>query len=176
MTASPVGSGSLRRWRAAVLLVGALALCLTLGWQVSGGLHSSAAANTSHAGWPTFDTLWIGGDSGGRLIGTLGNDELLGGDGNDIIKGGPGDDVLWGDYHPGGTSNQHDALYGGAGNDFLYTSNGTNVVNAGPGNDTVYAEDGSGTVDCGPGTDVVIVTHVSRPRFKLKGCERIEFK
>ncbi len=83
--------------------------------------------------------------------------------------------MIWGDQHPSPNGpNQHDVLIGGPGNDWIYTSNGTNVVKAGPGSDHVVAEDGSGTVDCGPGMDTVTLTHVSRPRFKLRGCEIIK--
>jgi len=133
---------------------------------------SATLANASHGRWPDMDTLWIGPDTGATLIGTLGNDELLGGPGSDTLIGGPGNDVLWGDQLPSPNGpDQHDVIYGGSGNDFIYTSHGTNTVYAGPGNDTITATFGTGTIDCGSGYDTVRVAHGNH--YKLISCEVI---
>jgi len=132
---------------------------------------------TSHRGWPGITGLrWqvvVDANRGERLTGTFLNDELLGRNGSDVLIGGAGHDVLWGDSsiaHNG--SRQRDRLEGGAGNDWLYASHGTNTIKAGPGNDHVIAFYGRGTVDCGPGRDTVRVRG-SVDAYRLKGCEKV---
>ena len=131
----------------------------------------------SHRGWPGITGLrWqviVDANRGERLTGTFLNDELLGRNGSDVLVGGGGHDVLWGDSnieHNG--SRQRDRLEGGAGNDWLYASHGTNTIKAGPGNDHVIAYYGRGTIDCGPGRDTVRVRGGVNA-YRLKGCEKV---
>lgn len=158
------------------------------GRQTAGG-----SGKVSHRGWPAITGAFIFTYGGGRRVrGSALNDEILGGDGSDTLIGGDGNDVLWADQHPVPRNHswQHDALWGGAGRDFLYSSHGSNVIHGGPGNDvihaywgvvnhvyggpgndTVWVNRGSGLVDCGPGDDTV---HVRLgPAFRLRGCEHV---
>jgi Ca2+-binding RTX toxin-like protein len=146
-----------------------------------------AAANASHAGWPSRNGKLLaapsvypassrhhGSDNGVALTGTRRNDKILGGHGSDRLFGGRGDDVLWGDSIPGDAKNQHDLLEGGPGNDIIYTGHGWNDVFGGPGRDLIHAEFGSGHIDCGSGADTVLVTRLTRPNYTYKHCERID--
>ncbi len=64
-------------------------------------------------------------------------------------------------------------MSGGAGDDWIYTSHGTNTVSAGTGHDTVYAYYGHGTVDCGAGNDIVWIRRLAvNQHYKLRNCER----
>jgi Ca2+-binding RTX toxin-like protein len=150
-------------------------LCLPLpGVQCSpgNGRHTPGGhGSVSHAGWPDITGVLATADGGGRReTGSGLNDELLGGNGSDTLVGGAGDDVLWGDKNPvGNDSRQHDVLWGGSGDDWLYTSHGFNAVHAGPGNDHVWAYYGHGTIDCGSGHDVVRVR--ANGAYRLRGCE-----
>ena len=156
----------------------------------------------SHFGWPTNKCSYRGApdssgarhgtghpscgvyrshndDQNGVLRGTAGIDELLGGHGNDIIYGRNGADVIWGDFWPSGQpSHQLDRLYGGAGNDFMYVSHGTNRLFAGAGNDTIRAHFGAGgTIDCGSGNDSLHISNRSKHRYhSVKNCEHIDNK
>jgi hypothetical protein len=137
-------------------------------------------------GWPSF----IGGrleapdvtppgnsrhgpDRGTTFHGTPGQaTELLGGHGNDTLHGGGGNDVIWGDAIPNGPSTQHDRLYGGTGNVFIYTSRGYNYVVSGPGHDVIHAEFGRGIIYCGRRDDIVYVKPQSRRSYHFHGCRR----
>jgi len=133
---------------------------------------SSAAGDVSHVGWPHTVTVWFAGNGGQVGNGTDGNDMLLGGAGSDTIHGGLGNDVIWGDRHPSPNgANQIDRLYGGPGNDWIYTSHGTNHVFAGPGNDHVFAYFGRGTIDCGSGYDVLTLARSDEHFYAVKNCE-----
>jgi hypothetical protein len=106
-----------------------------------------------------------------------GHNELLGGHGSDTIHAGPWGDVIWGDYKPSGQpTNQVDHLYGGAGNDFIYGSHGSNVIDAGAGNDEIKTHFGRGTVDCGPGSDLLYISRRASRGYTVRGCERISHK
>jgi hypothetical protein len=126
----------------------------------------------SHEGWPAINgVFWKVLDGSHSFGGGALSDELLGHHGNDFIRGGRAADVIWGDWDPvGNTAAQRDRLSGGAGNDWIYTSHGTNSVRAGSGNDVVWAFYGRGTVDCGPGTDYVRKRYSNQYRFR--NCER----
>jgi hypothetical protein len=152
----------------------ALALALSLGL-----VAGPAAANTSHEGWPPrTGVLWINRqDRDITKHGTGRNDELLGGHGNDEVWGGDGRDVIWGDYKPSGQpSTQVDHLHGGAADEFVYASHGRNVITAGAGNDVVHAHYGRGSIDCGAGRDTLFVSHRSRGRYHVRGCETISYR
>lgn len=101
------------------------------------------------------------------------NDELLGHHGSDTLRGGRGHDILWGDWDPRNNNTvQRDVLVGGAGNDWLYPSHGTTVVEAGPGSDYVWAYYGKGSIDCGPGDDTARIR--TNGAFRTRGCEHIK--
>jgi hypothetical protein len=106
-----------------------------------------------------------------------GHNELLGGHGSDTINAGPWGDVIWGDYKPSGQpTNQIDHLTGGAGNDFIYSSHGTNVIDAGAGDDQIKAHFGRGTIDCGPGNDLLYISRSGMKGYTIRNCERISHK
>jgi len=142
---------------------------------------AGAIAKTSHAGWPKIDgdLKTSSGDGGGTLRATKVNrhNELLGGHGSDKIYAGRVGDVLWGDYKPGGQpTSQVDRIHGGAGKDFIYASHGTNYIHAGGGADQIHAHFGRGEIWCGSGKVTLFLSHRSRKRYRLHGCERVSYK
>lgn len=146
----------------------ALAVVLVL----AGMSTCAAVADVSHAGWPAITGQHLSADHGDKLDGTPLNDELLGGDGSDHIVGQGGADVIWGDKNPvGNDAWQHDTLSGGPGNDWIYPSHGTNVVQAGSGADHIKAYYGHGSIDCGSGHDTVQVR--MNNAYTLHGCEHV---
>jgi Ca2+-binding RTX toxin-like protein len=155
------------RWRLVAVPLAAAALACSLS-------IATASGDVSHAGWPQRDTVWFASNSGQVGIGTDGNDMLLGGAGSDTIYGGPGNDVIWGDRLPSPNGpNQTDELWGGSGDDWIYTSHGTNHVDAGAGNDHVFAYFGRGSIDCGPGYDILTLSKSDRHAFTVRNCEVI---
>ena len=107
---------------------------------------------------------------------TIGHNELLGGHGNDDIHAGPAGDVIWGDYKATGQpTTQVDNLVGGAGNDFIYASHGTNHISTGGGTDVVHAHFGRGTIHCGSPRDIAYLSRKSRRLYHVTGC-RISYK
>jgi Ca2+-binding RTX toxin-like protein len=142
---------------------------------------AAALANTSHDGWPKIDGVLLMNkqDQSRPLDGraTRGHNELLGGHGNDTIHAGPRGDVLWGDYKPSGQPTaQVDRLNGGAGNDFIYASHGTNLIHAGGGDDYVKAHYGRGIIDCGGGNDVLYVSRRAQKGYRIRHCETVSHK
>jgi Ca2+-binding RTX toxin-like protein len=136
--------------------------------------HGSRAAPTpTHRHWPAFTGIrWqviANSDRGEYVSATRWADELLGRNGSDTIRGGGSSDVIWGDSNPyfNGTG-QHDVLDGGAGNDWIYASHGSNMITGGPGNDHILAAFGHGTIDCGSGYDTV----AAKRTYKVRNCER----
>ena len=113
----------------------------------------------------------LGGDEihglGGNdtIDGDAGSDTIYGDGGNDVIQGGVGDDTIFGgaddDMISGGAG--ADRLYGQDGNDSFsisLTGGGRLFVYGGAGNDTIYSANGGGpnqavTIDGGIGNDVV---------------------
>ena len=145
----------------------------------SAALTGVAAGQTSHEGWPKIDgVLKINKDDGNDTFrGTGKSDELLGGHDSDTLYGHDRADVLWGDYKPSGQGTaQHDHLYGGSGDDWIYASHGRNTIAAGAGNDTVRTHFGRGSVDCGSGRDTLFISHRARPKYRVRHCERISYK
>jgi hypothetical protein len=138
----------------------------------NGRRTSGGGGKVSHSGWPAVTgALEIADNAGRSTGGSPLNDELLGGDGSDHLSGGAGNDILWGDQHPVGNNvKQHDTELGGPGNDWIYTSHGTNNVDAGPGRDLVFAYYGHGTIDCGGGSDTLLVRS-SVHRYSVRSCE-----
>jgi RTX calcium-binding nonapeptide repeat (4 copies) len=103
----------------------------------------------------------------------IGHNELLGGDGNDTIHAGPAGDVIWGDSHAEGNDTaQVDRLYGGAGDDWIYASHGTNYIWTGAGVDHLLLVYGHGVVYCnGPGRKILVMRKLSTNRhYRLVGC------
>lgn len=142
----------------------------------NGRRTSGGAEKVSHAGWPAVTgILWQVLDTRAHQhrVGTEFNDELLGHHGSDTLNGGPGKDILWGDWDPkGNTTRQVDVMRGGAGDDFIYASHGTNRIDGGPGKDFVYAFFGHGTINCGSGKhDTARVR--TNGAYKVRGCERV---
>ena len=136
--------------------------------------HGSRAAPTpSHRRWPSFTGIrWqviANSDRGESVSATRWADELLGRNGSDTIRGGGSNDVIWGDSNP--TFNgpgQHDVLDGGAGDDWIYASHGSNTISGGAGNDHITAAYGHGTIDCGSGYDIV----AAKRTYNVRNCER----
>lgn len=139
------------------------------GRQTPGG-----GEKVSHAGWPKVTgILWKVEDSrASEKTGGARNDELLGHHGSDRVVGRGGDDILWGDWDPkNNNTKQVDVQDGGAGDDFIYSSHGRNVLRGGPGKDLLYAYYGRGTIDCGAGKDLLRVRLVNK--YTYKNCETI---
>jgi hypothetical protein len=146
---------------------------------VATGAAPAALADTSHKGWPKFQTpLWINKtDRSVEHHGSPKNDEILGGHADDSLYGEGGKDVLWGDYKPSGQgTSQHDLLDGGPGNDFIYASHGYNDIRGGSGADIIHSHFGRGKIDCGPGHDILFISHKARKVYKVSNCETISYK
>jgi Ca2+-binding RTX toxin-like protein len=139
-----------------------------------------AQAKTSHAGWPEINGVlkMHKADQNDVMRGVPDrHNELLGGHGHDLIIAGNAGDVIWGDYKEGGQpTTQFDRLYGGAGNDFIYASHGTNFIRTGGGRNVVHAHFGRGRIRCGSASDIVFISHRSRPGYRLIGCRHISYK
>ena len=115
-------------------------------------------------------------DRNKTYYGTAKHDRLLGGHGNNHLYGGDQSDVLWGDYKPCcWPTRQSDHIEGGGGDDFIFASHSFNHLEGNEGNDFIRAHFGYGSVDCGPGNDLLIVSHRSKPKYKIKNCERVRF-
>ena len=132
----------------------------------------------SHAHWPRIDgVIRQAKGSVGNFTGTGRSDQLMGHHGSDVLRGGGGSDVLWGDWDRAGQpATQRDVIHGGGGNDFVYGSHGRNVIRGGRGNDAISAHYGNGVIDCGPGRDVYHVARTRRHRYKVRNCERVDYR
>ena len=154
---------------------GAVLACL-----IALGVSAAAPAKTSHAGWPKIADGHLFKQSSNEnyvKTGTSKSDEILGHHGSDTLRGGGASDVLWGDWDPDGQpTSQVDHIYGGAGNDFIYSSHGTNIISAGAGNDYVKMHFGHGSVDCGPGMDVLEISRTAQKNTTIKRCEKVTHK
>jgi len=139
----------------------------------------ASAAMANHTGWPSLQCLKMDKGTYGLshvLVGLAHvHNYLLGGYGNDTIWAGDEGDVIWGDYHPSGqTTAQHDALHGGAGTDWIYSSHGYNDIWTGAGEDHVALVYGFGSVHCnGPGLKTLVMRLLPKNRhWHLIGCHR----
>lgn len=164
------------------LIASALTLAvLAVGQQAA---HGTACGTTSqcagHEFWPTIDrsNVQIAKGAGVTFHGAEDeSSELLGYHGSDTLYGGTKADVLWGDYQTTGQpATQVDKLYGGGGNDFLYSSHGINTLDGGAGNDAIKSRYGRGTVNCGSGRDIVYVPKSRKRNWKFIGCEKFEYR
>ena len=82
-----------------------------------------------------------------------------------------------GDSRAGGQpASQRDRIFGGAGRDFIYASHGHNRIYAGSGNDAISAHFGRGLIDCGPGRDIYHVARSRRHRYRVRNCERVDYR
>jgi hypothetical protein len=157
------------------------AICLCLCLSAVLAAVGSAAANTSHAGWPKIDRLVMDKGPAGAshtLVGRAGmHNELLGGYGSDTIIGGDAGDVIWSDYHPSGwPPHQTAIIHAGNGQNFIYSNDSVNYVWTGTNPATVvHAHEGSGTIHCQNPQVVVFTSHHALPHYKLVGCRRISF-
>ena len=153
------------------------ALCVTA--ILVGASVVPAFGKASHEGWPKIDGVLTmhSHDRDGHMSGTERSDELLGGHGDDTIEGGASADVIWGDYKPCcQPTRQHDELHGGSGRDHIYASHGWNRITGGPHRDLIHGHFGKGIIDCGPGRDKVYLSHRSRPKYRLRHCEAIDYR
>jgi Ca2+-binding RTX toxin-like protein len=108
-----------------------------------------------------------------HLLGTEGPDQLVGNGAGDRIEGRGGDDLLmsaWDQYEydaePGESCDDH--FDGGAGDDFLDSSGGTDVLLGGDGADHLRKEGGPSTLDGGAGRDELEV-YLGSGRHSLTG-------
>jgi len=139
----------------------------------------SALGKASHKGWPEIDghLKMHKSDRSGLIRGSHRSDELLGGHGNDVILGKRDHDVIWGDYKPCcQPTHQRDVLVGGRGRDHIYASHGWNRISGGPHRDLIHGHFGRGVIDCGGGRDKVYLSHRSRPKYRLRHCEAIDYR
>jgi hypothetical protein len=160
--------------RRAPRIVAALSLLLVFA------LTASAAAMTSHAGWPRNEHLVMDRGPAGRanvLTGVNGvHNYLLGGYGNDTIYGGDAGDVIWGDYHPSGESHQTAIIHAGNGKNYIYANDTINYVWTGTNPQTVvHAHENSGVIHCENPNQTVYTSHHAKPHYKLDGCRHISF-
>jgi Ca2+-binding RTX toxin-like protein len=143
------------------------------------GFTGLAIGKASHKGWPVIDgrLKMHSSDRDGHIWGTGRSDELLGGHGDDVIIGRAASDVIWGDYKPCcQPGHQRDVLVGGHGNDHIYASHGHNRIIAGSGRDYIHGHYGRGVIDCGSGRDKLYLSHRSRHGYRLRHCERIDYR
>lgn len=168
----------------ALALIGFAAMTATVAQanHIANSPCAEAGACAGHEYWPRMtmdDVRKTPKNAGGTLRGKPGNsDELLGWHGSDTLYGGDQADVLWAD-HIGGKgqlTTQTDRLYGGAGDDYLYSARGTNILKGGPGNDAIKARYGRGIVDCGPGRDIVYLPKKRRKNWTFISCEKFEYR
>ncbi len=138
-------------------------------------LRAAEVALTTSLAIPLPDSACTVGVTGAALIPlTIGHNELLGGGGNDVIHAGPAGDVIWGDSKPNAQpTRQVDHLYGGAGNDFIYSSHGQNWISTGGGFDVVHAHFGHGAIQCNSASVTVYLSRVDQRRWRLSGCKHI---
>jgi hypothetical protein len=168
---------SIHRLRSTV----AVALTATLGLAAAATASHISGSCTNcadHTEWPKIDGIIKKAGAGAvNYVGTAKSDELLGHHGSDTLRGADGSDVLWGDWDPGGQpSTQKDAIYGGAGTDFIYGSHGSNTILAGAGNDVISIHYGRGSLDCGPGRDIYHVARSRKKGYKIRNCEKVDYR
>src|SRR3954465_9840294 len=126
----------------------AAVICSLLG---AGGAESRSTAATTCNGLPL--TKPAGGDAGGTVLGTAGDDVPAGGAGDDrvprrggdVLAGGAGNDVVNG---LGG----NDVICGEGGNDLLIGADGNDQLFGGDGSDALAGGSGDDTLDGGGGT------------------------
>ena len=148
---------------------------------IEGTSCGTRIACASHGGWPrmTSDDVQKADPSrGSTLRGKPNNsDELLSWHGSDRLYGLDLADVLWGDHvGTGQPTTQWDRIYGGPGDDFIYSSRGRNTIDAGPDNDAIKIRYGRGVLDCGAGRDIYNVPRSRKRRWKIRNCEKVDYR
>jgi len=147
---------------------------------IEGTSCGTTAKCADHDGWPkmTLDDVQTAAINGTTLRGKPNNsDELLGWHGSDTLYGYGRADVLWADHiGTGQPTTQRDRIYGGPGNDFIYSSHGHNTIDGGAGNDAIKIRYGRGVLDCGPGRDIYNVPRSRKSRWKIRNCEKVDHR
>jgi len=118
------------------------------------------------------DNDYVEGGSGDDTVyGFSGDDTITSGSGNDVVDGGSGNDVI--DTGNGSSAlpdvaypgvypadlfphNDHDTVYGGAGDDTISTGDDDDTIFGGSGNDTIDAGIDDDYVEAGTGNDTII--------------------
>src|SRR5829696_1526657 len=162
---------------AALALLGLLSLLPTAFASHIPGQPCTNCASQAH--WPSIHgkIKKANGGRSARFVGTRRSDELLGHHGSDVLSGRGRSDVLWGDHDgQGQPASQHDLIYGGGGNDFIYGSHGHNTIHAGRGNDAISVHYGRGVVDCGPGRDIYHVARSRKHKYTFRNCEQVDYR
>ena len=90
------------------------------------------------------DTIYAGG----------GDDTIYFQSGDDVVYAGDGNDVI--DDVPGTELDGINIIYGGAGNDSVWTGRGNDTIFGGDGDDGLYGEDGNDVLNGDGGTDVLV--------------------
>jgi Ca2+-binding RTX toxin-like protein len=144
----------------------------------SANVADSCSGCASHKEWPTVHgVVKKAHRHSAHFTGTKRSDELLGHHGSDVLSGRGRSDILWGDWDPAGQpSGQHDLIYGGGGDDFIYGSHGRNTIYGGAGNDAISVHYGRGLVDCGPGRDIYHVAKSRKKGYRFVNCEKVDYR
>lgn len=131
-----------------ILATGTAGIVDTFAYTISDGhgLTSSATLTVNVAIVDDAVTT-SGGNGGGTLTGTAGDDHISGGNGSDVASGGDGADRLYG-------GNGVDTLNGGAGFDYLDGGNGRDKLDGGSGQDVLRGGTANDTLTGGSGADV----------------------
>lgn len=163
-----------------LLLIGS-SVAISSANHIAGTSCGTTTACAGHEYWPRMtlkDVQKADPNKGSTLRGKLNkNNELLGWHGSDHLYGSNRADVLWGDnVGDGQPTSQHDTMFGGAGNDFIYSSHGLNTIDAGSGNDAIKSRFGHGILNCGSGIDIVYIPKSRKSNWKFKGCEKFEYR
>jgi hypothetical protein len=161
-------------------VVAALSVAIVALAALGTGFATAGCTNCSdHEYWPKINGLFKkqNGNASVTYTGTSKSDELLGHHGSDTLSGGRASDVLWGDWDPKSQpTTQVDTIDGGDGTDFIYGSHGTNLIVAGAGNDVISIHYGRGSLDCGPGRDVYHVARTRKAGYKIRNCEKVDYR
>lgn len=116
------------------------------------------------------DDVADGGDGDDSIVGGDGNDLLIGGNGNDTVDAGAGDDFIdtsaatsspdraFPGLYPADADpeNDRDLVFGGAGNDTIFTGDDRDTISGGAGNDSIVAGDDADSINGNDGDDTLI--------------------
>ena len=144
---------------------------------------NTTGSDSNYLQYTGLDHVVLGGTSGNDIIvssegddtlyGDAGNDRLEGGFGNDILLGGAGDDII---QDEGGDDN----LQGGDGNDVIQAGNMEaagigNLILGGAGKDFIITTEDISTTFGGPGDDFIYSAKTSLPPTGNEGDDWIEW-
>src|SRR5262245_11676753 len=120
---------------------------------------------------PSGNDIIISGIGDDTLYGDAGDDRLDGGYGNDVILGGAGNDII---TDLGGDDN----LQGGDGNDVIQAGNstaaGVNLILGGAGSDFIITTEDISEIFAGPGNDFILGAKVNEQEMGGEGDDWIE--